>query len=398
MPERHPPRVLTLILAGGEGNRLGPLTDERAKPVTPFAGTYRLIDFPLSNCAHSGLSDVWIVQQFEPLSLQDHLANGRPWDLDRNSGGLRTLHPHSNDDPTSGMMQGNGDALARNERFIREFEPDVVLVLSADHVYAMDYRVVLDRHRDTDADLTMVTTEVPSDDAGRYGVVEIDGDRIVSYTYKPDEPRSTTVATEIFAFRPDVLLDALEEAAEEGAGDLGERALPAIVEDSDARSVPLDGFWRDVGTVGSYHSVHMEMLSGEAELDPADPSWPILGRSWPFGPARVDSGTVARSMLSPGVVVGGTVTGSVIGPGTVIEEGAEVVDSVLLDRVTIEQGSRVERAVIDTGATIGRGAVVGSESGADDDITVVGQGVVVKPGSTVEPGAELSRADGDHER
>lgn len=398
MPERHSPRVLTLILAGGEGNRLGPLTDERAKPATPFAGTYRLIDFPLSNCAHSGLSDVWIVQQFEPLSLQDHLANGRPWDLDRNSGGLRTLHPHSNDDPTSGMMQGNGDALARNERFIREFEPDVVLVLSADHVYAMDYRVVLDRHRDTDADLTMVTTEVAADDAGRYGVVEIDDDRVASYTYKPDEPRSTTVATEIFAFRPDVLLNALEEAADEGAGDLGERALPAIVEGSDARSVPLDGFWRDVGTVGSYHSVHMEMLSREAQLDPADPSWPILGRSWPFGPARVDSGTVASSMLSPGVVVGGTVTGSVIGPGTVIEEGAEVVDSVVLDRVTIGQGCRVERAIIDTGAVIGRGAVVGGRSGTEDDITVVGRGIVVEPESTVEPGTELAHTDGDDER
>ena len=394
MTERHAPRVLTLILAGGEGNRLGPLTDERAKPATPFAGTYRLIDFPLSNCAHSGLSDVWIIQQFEPLSLQDHLANGRPWDLDRNAGGLRTLHPHSNDDSTSGMMQGNGDALARNERFMREFDPDVVLVLSADHVYAMDFRTLLDRHREAGADLTMVTTEVPAGDAGRYGVIETDGDRVDSYVYKPDEPTSTTVATEIFAFRPDALLDALEEAGKEGAGDLGERALPAMVDGSDAHAMPLDGFWRDVGTVGSYHSVHMEMVSGKAELDLGDPSWPILGRTWPFGPARVDRGTATRSMLSPGVVVRGTVSGSVIGPGTVIEEGAEVTDAVVLDNVTIGESARVERSIIDSGVEIGKDAqVVGGDD--EEDITVVGQGVVVRAGSSVEPGAELSLTDED---
>jgi len=374
MRERYAPRVLTLILAGGEGNRLGPLTAERAKPATPFAGTYRLIDFPLSNCAHSRLSDVWIVQQYEPLSLEDHLAGGRPWDLDRNSGGLRTLHPHSNDDSTSGMMQGNGDALARNARFIREFGPDVVLVLSADHVYAMDYRPLVDRHRASDADLTLVTTEVPLDDAGRYGVVRTDGDRVLSYAYNPEEAESNLVATEIFAFRPSTLLNALEEASEEGAGDLGERALPAIVDGFDARCMPLGGFWRDVGTVNSYHSVHMELVDGQVDLDLGDLSWPILGRTWPFPPARVDGGSVSHSMLSPGVVVRGTVTRSVLGPGTVIEEGSEVIDSVILDGVVIEKGSSVTRAIVNTGAEVACGAVIGADfDEGDDDIEVFGK-------------------------
>lgn len=374
MRDRSAPRILTLILAGGEGNRLGPLTAERAKPATPFAGVYRLIDFPLSNCSHSGLSDVWIVQQYEPLSLEDHLANGRPWDLDRNTGGLRTLHPHSNDESTSGMMQGNGDALARNVRFMLEFDPDVVLVLSADHVYAMDYRPLVDRHRANDADLTLVTTEVPLDDASRYGVVRTDGDRVLSYTYKPDEPESEVVATEIFVFRPSTLFEALQEADAEGAGDLGERALPAIVDGSDARCVPLNGYWRDVGTVSSYHSAHMEIVDGQMDLDLGDPSWPILGRTWPFPPARVDGGKVSHSMLSPGAVVQGTVTRSVIGPGTVIEEGSEVNDSVILDNVVVRKGSSVRRAIVDTGAVVQDGdAAVGGADEGGDGIAVVGR-------------------------
>jgi len=391
MDDRHPPRVLSLILAGGEGNRLGPLTAERAKPVVPFAGTYRLIDFPLSNCAHSGLSDVWIVQQYEPLSLEDHLANGRPWDLDRNTGGLRTLHPHSNDDSTSGMMQGNGDALARNARSIREFQPDVVLVLSADHVYALDYRTVLERHRDSGADLTMVTAEVPKDDAARYGVVSAEGDRVRSYTYKPDEPETSIVSTEVFAFDPDTLLQALEEASKEGAGDLGERALPTIVEGSEARCMSIDGYWRDVGTVSSYRSAHMEIVDGLVDLDPGDPSWPIRGRNWPFAPARVEGGRVSHSMLSPGVVVHGSVTRSVIGPGTMIEERADVSDSVILDRVTVRRGASVRRAILDSRVEIGTGASVGggSEDRADEDLTVIGQRVAISADSEVLAGTEL---------
>ena len=396
MDDRHTPSVLALILAGGEGNRLGPLTAERAKPAVPFAGTYRLIDFPLSNCAHSGLSDVWIIQQYEPMSLGEHLSNGRPWDLDRNIGGLRILHPHSNDDSSSGMMQGNGDALARNARFIREFDPDVVLVLSADHVYSMDYRPLIERHRASSADLTIVTTEVDADDASRYGVIETDGDRVSSYTHKPDDPPSSTVATEVFAFTAETLLDALDDVPEEGAGDLGERTLPDIVDGSDARAIPLDRFWRDVGTVGSYRSVHMEMVDGRADFDPGDPAWPTLGAVWPFAPARVEQGSAASSMLSPGAEVHGSVTRSVIGPGTVIEEGAEVSDSVLLDRVTVRRGARVRRAVLDSEVEIEAGAGVGG--GSDDreyeNVTVIGQRIVVEADRSIEAGTQIDPEEG----
>lgn len=396
MDDRHAPSVLTLILAGGEGNRLGPLTAERAKPAVPFAGTYRLIDFPLSNCAHSGLSDVWIIQQYEPMSLGEHLANGRPWDLDRNVGGLRILHPHSNDDSSSGMMQGNGDALARNTRFIREFDPDVVLVLSADHVYAMDYRPLIERHRESGADLTIVTTEVDAHDARRYGVVETDGDRVRSYAYKPEDPPSPTVATEVFAFTAETLLDALEEVPEEGAGDLGERTLPAIVDGADARAMPLERFWRDVGTVSSYRSVHMEMVDGRADFDPGDPAWPTLGAVWPFAPARVEQGSATSSMLSPGAVVHGSVRRSVIGPGSIIEEGAEVSDSVLLDRVRVRRGSRIRRAILDSEVEIEAGASVGGGSDEldDEDVTVIGQRIVIEADRSIEAGTQIDPEEG----
>jgi glucose-1-phosphate adenylyltransferase len=366
------PRVLALVLAGGEGSRLGPLTDERAKPALPFAGIYRLIDFPLSNCLHSGIGDVWVIQQYEPHELTKQLANGRPWDLDRTRGGLRILHPYLGDSET-GWYEGNADAIYRNRQVIADQDPDVLLVLSADHVYKLDYSDVVAHHLDSGAAVTMVTTSVAKEEASRYGVVRVDGDeRISEFEYKPDAPASDVITTEVFAYETRTLLRTLDELAEEGDGssirDFGHELLPRLVDEGAARAFELDGYWRDVGTVDSYWEGHMELLADEPPLTLDDPAWPILTTGLQRPPARIEeSATVDGCLVAGGAHVRGTVARSVIGPGVVVEEGAEVRDAVLLHDSYVGARARVTRAIVDEEANVGEDTVVGGT----DEITVV---------------------------
>jgi glucose-1-phosphate adenylyltransferase len=366
------PRVLAVVLAGGEGSRLGPLTDERAKPALPFAGIYRLIDFPLSNCLHSGIGDVWVIQQYEPHELTKQLANGRPWDLDRTRGGLRILHPYLGDSE-SGWYEGNADAIYSNRQVIADQDPDVLLVLSADHVYKLDYSDVVAHHLDSGAAVTMVTTSVAKEEASRYGVVRVDGDkRITEFEYKPDAPGSDVITTEVFAYEARSLLRTLDELAEEGDGssirDFGHELLPRLVDEGAARAFELDGYWRDVGTIDSYWEAHMELLADEPPLTLDDPAWPILTTGLQRPPARIEgSATIDGCLVAGGAYVRGTVARSVIGPGAVVEEGAEVRDAVLLHDSYVGARARVTRAIVDEEANVGEGTVVGGT----DEITVV---------------------------
>jgi glucose-1-phosphate adenylyltransferase len=366
------PRVLALVLAGGEGSRLGPLTDERAKPALPFAGIYRLIDFPLSNCLHSGIGDVWVIQQYEPHELTKQLANGRPWDLDRTRGGLRILHPYLGDSE-SGWYEGNADAIYSNRQVIADQDPDVLLVLSADHVYKLDYADVVAHHLDSGAAVTMVTTSVAREEASRYGVVRVGGDeRISEFEYKPDAPGSGVITTEVFAYEPRTLLRTLDELAEEGDGssirDFGHELLPRLVDEGAARAFDLDGYWRDVGTIDSYWEAHMELLADEPPLTLDDPAWPILTAGLQRPPARIEqSATIDGCLVAGGAQVRGTVARSVIGPGVVVEEGAEVRDAVLLHDSYVGARARVTRAIVDEEANVGEDTVVGGT----DEITVV---------------------------
>ena len=290
-------RTLVIVLAGGAGGRLELLTRERAKPAVPYAGTHRLIDFPLSNCHNAGLPDVWISQQFNPISLSDHLANGRPWDLDRTVGGLLTLQPRLDHGDRDGFQRGTADALWRNAPLIREFAPEALVVVSADAVYACDYGALVDEHMDTDAAVTMVTTEVDASDAGRYGVVQVDGGKVADYAYKPDDPAGNLVANEVFVFRPEPLLDTLEElaAAADELEDLGHGLLPRLVEAGAAREARFEGYWRDVGTVDAYWESHQDLLGDEPPIDLDDQDWPILTHAALLrAPARV-SGDVEDS-------------------------------------------------------------------------------------------------------
>ncbi|WP_035778873.1 sugar phosphate nucleotidyltransferase, partial [Arthrobacter sp. 35/47] len=343
------------------------LTDSKAKPVVPVGGTYRLIDIPLSNLHHSHISDVWVVEQYQPKSINDHLANGRPWDLDRTNGGLRVLPPFQGEHG-AGFAAGNADGLYRQAEFIREFDPELVLVLSADHLYRLDYRDVVSTHRKAGAALTMVTVEYDGD-ASQHGVVESERGLVTGFQYKPEDPRSSVVAAEIFLYSTDVLLDTLAYLHERDGElqDYGDQLIPHLVENGTVADHRLDSYWLDLGTPENYHRAHMDLLSG-AGLAFDDPAWPILSASPRRLPAFVaDSARVASSLLSPGARIAGAVTNSVIGPDVVVEEGAVVEHSVVLDRARIPAGAVLRSVIVDADAQLDPGAAIG-EAGS---VTVV---------------------------
>jgi glucose-1-phosphate adenylyltransferase len=387
------PRILVLVLAGGAGGRLELLTDQRAKPAVPFAGVYRLVDFPLSNCQHSALADVWVSVQYHPTSLSDHLANGRPWDLDRTVGGLMMLPPFQGTD-RGGWVSGTANLLWRQADLIREYDADALVVVSSDAVYKLDYREVVESHLGSGAEVTMVTTEVGADDASRYGIVQVDGERVTDYAYKPDEPATTTATNEVFVFTPGDTLDRLEalhaDLGEDGLEDLGSHLLPAQTRDGLARAFVLEGYWRDVGTVPAYWQAHRDFLAAEPPIDLDDPAWPVHTRGGRHSAARVLPGAVIdESLVSGGTRVGGEVRGSVLSPGVVVEKGATVVDSVLLPGVRVRAGARVERAVLDDRVDVGERA----EVGGDGDITLVGRAARLDAGSVVAAGARWPEDD-----
>jgi glucose-1-phosphate adenylyltransferase len=385
------PRILVLVLAGGAGSRLELLTERRAKAAVPFGGVYRLIDLPLSNCQHSQLADVWVTTQFHPASLSKHLANGRPWDLDRTSGGLMTLAPYRGDE-REGWHEGTADSVWRNTDLVREYGADALVVLSADAVYRLDYRAVVDAHLGSGAEVTMVTTEVDPEDAGRYGVVSVGGgDRVTGYAYKPDDPAGSTVANEVFVMTPGAVLDRLEslaqDVAEEGLEDLGTHLLPAVARDGAACAYPLGGYWRDVGTLDAYWQAHADFLADRPPFDLDDPAWPVHSRGGRHAAARIEAGArVERSLVSGGARVAGTVTGSVLSPGVVVEAGATVTDAVLLPGALVRAGATVTRAVLDDGVVVGEGATVGAEGG---ELALVGGRATVDADGCVPAGGRL---------
>ena len=404
-------KVLALVMAGGPGGRLEVLTEERAKPVMPYAGVYRLIDFPMSNCMHSGISDVWVIAQYQPQSLTDQLAHGRPWDLDRTYGGMRLVPPRQGGSE-SGWHQGNADAIYRNKTLIADFDPDVIVVLSSDHVYKLDYGKVIDHHLDREADVTIVTTKVPREEASRFGLVEVDGDgRVTNFQYKPDSPNSDLAATEVFVYDPDKLIETIESLLSEDPDDeeaaledYGDELLPCLVEEGRAYEYRHDGYWRDVGTIEDYWASNMDLISADPELVLDDAAWPILTLGVDRPPARISgSAGIADALISPGCVIEGRVERSVFAPGVVVEEGATVRDSIVLHETVIGSGATVECSIIDAKVSVGQGAQVGDEYApespgskpSDYEIAVVAKGARIEEearvaaGDRVESGATV---------
>lgn len=385
------PRVLLLVLAGGQGSRLGPLTDGQAKPSLPVGGTHRLVDLALSNAVNSGLSDVWVIAQFHPHALEAHLAKGRPWDLDRTRGGLRVVAPFQADGQRAGgFAEGNADALVRNWPAIAAFDPDVLLVASADHLVAMDLAATVVAHLDRGSDATVVTTTLPrGEDASRYLVVQTRGDKVSSVDYKPDDPRGREVGTEVFAYRPDVLVEHLHALDDkEGLGDYGERLLPALVEAGAVGAVHHDGYWRDLGTPEAYLDGNLDLIGPGAKIRLDDPAWPIFTAMPVRSPALVRAGAeLERAWLAPGADVAGTVVHSIIGPGARVERGAVVRHSVVMADAVIRRGAHVMRTVVGDAVIVGHGSQLGAANARHP--VLIGAGRRLAVGTVLDAGHHL---------
>lgn len=390
-------RALALVLAGGKGSRLDILTDMRVKPAIPFAGSFRLIDIPLSNLVHSGFSDVWIIEQYRPHALNEQLANGRPWDLDRTQGGLRVLPPYQRGDGgNDGFARGNADAIHQHLDLIKEFNPGTLLVLSSDHIYKMDLEAVVRHHLETGSDATLVTNRATRKHATRFGVLESDDDgRVRKFHYKPEEPATDIVTTEIFVFRAEPFFQTMDHLAEKGElEDYGHGMIPHMVERFSVSEYRYDGYWRDAGTIGSYWEVHMDLLEDPPKFSIDDLSWPLLTREPQRPPARFyESARLGHSMIAPGCQIRGKVLRSVLSPGVVVAPGAEVRDSVVFEDVRIERDAWVSGAVVDRDVRIGEGAHVGGGAVEDDHgkITLVGMGVRIPAGARISPGDRIQK-------
>ena len=350
--------VLTLILAGGEGERLSILSQVRAKPGVPFGGKYRIIDFALSNVVNSGLTDVGILTQYAPRSLADHIGVGRPWDLDRSHGGVTLLQPFLGRGRARDWYRGTADAVLQNLDFIEDRRPELVLVLAGDHVYKMDYRPFLARHREARADVTCAVRTVPLDEAHRFGILDVDeAGRVTDFIEKPANPPSNLVSMGVYIFSWPLLRELLTS----GRIDFGRDVLPAMVaEGRGVYAYEFGGYWQDVGTVESYWRASLDLLVPEPDIELNDLGWLIYTKSEERPPARIGpEASLTRCMVSHGCVIEGTVDHSVLSPGVRVEAGAVVRDSIVMFDAVIGAGARLDRAILDKESRIGPGAVVG---------------------------------------
>jgi glucose-1-phosphate adenylyltransferase len=390
-------KTRVVILAGGEGSRLSTLTVKRTKPAVPFAGKYRIIDFTLSNCVNSGLFDVMILAQYRPHSLIEHIGAGGPWDLNREfTGGLRIYTPYKARGP-SDWFTGTADAVQQNFRFIKHASPDLILILSGDHIYRMNYDALIAFHMDQQADLTIATIRVPMEEASRFGIVGVDENyRIYSFTEKPARPASNLANMGVYVFSLSVLDRVLWEdrSRNDTSHDFGKDILPRMVaEGKKVYAFPYTGYWVDVGTVESYWQAHMDLLRDPPAMDLNDRSWIIHTRTEERPPVRIAKGAeVWDSMVSDGCVIapGALVQQSILSPGVRIQAGAVVRQSIILTDSLVGAGAVMERAIIDKQVWIGENARVGTiESGDDFKICMVGKNSHLPKGIRMEPGGVI---------
>jgi glucose-1-phosphate adenylyltransferase len=386
-------RVVAVVLAGGEGERLSILSGMRAKPAVPFAGKYRIIDFTLSNCVNSDIWDVIVLTQYNPRSLNDHIGVGRPWDLDRTKGGIRMMQPFISRNRGAEWYRGTADAVLQNLGAIQEAPADTVLVLAGDHIYKMDYGPFVQQHRRKRADVTVAVQRVPIGEAHRFGILALDdNDEVLEWQEKPKQPRSDLASLGIYVFSRRALVHWLRE----DRPDFGANVIPAML-NGGARvfGYQFDGYWQDVGTVESYWRAQMELLDDHPPLDLYDRTWVVHTRSEERAPARIGpTASVHRSLISHGCLISGTVERSILSPGVRVDPGAIVRDSVVMFDTIIRAGAVVDRAIIDKEVSIGPNAVVGmgtdfstpnrqEPTRLNTGITLVGKRAVVPAGARI---------------
>ena len=356
--------VIAMILAGGQGDRLSVLSEERAKPAVIFGGRYRIIDFSLSNCTNSEITRVGVLTQYRPRSLNDHIGIGRPWELDREGSGVSLLQPYLGHE-SSDWYQGTADAVYQNLYYVEESRATEVLILAGDHVYTMAYDELVNFHRRKGADVTVAVTTVPLEDASRFGTMFLDeDDLVVDFDEKPAEPRSNLVSMGIYVFNRGVLLESLveDEARASSKHDFGRDVIPHMVAGDAAKvyGYRFEGYWRDVGTIDSYFDANMALLEDLPELNLYDPATNVHTHSSHYPPAKIGPrATVSRSLISIGCVINGSVEHSVLSPGVHVEEGAVVRDSIIFDETRVEAGAIIDRAIMDKNVVVGHGCHIG---------------------------------------
>ena len=386
---------VAMLLAGGQGSRLYVLTGDMAKPAVPFGGKFRIIDFPLSNCANSGIDTVGVLTQYRPLELNSYIGNGQPWELDRLDGGVHILPPYQSATGAS-WYKGTANAIYQNIGFVDLYDPEYVAVLSGDHIYKMDYAVMLRRHKETGAACTIAVMEVPWAEASRFGIMSVDGEnRITEFAEKPKEPKSNLASMGIYIFTWSKLREYLvaDEADPTSENDFGKNIIPAMLDAGEKMTAyRFQGYWKDVGTIDSLWDANMDMLAPHNSIDLHDPEWPIYARS-PIKPPHATGphAKISHSLVTGGGQIDGTVENSVLFHSVVVEEGARVQYSILMPGAVVKAGADVSYAIVAEDAVIEADAHVGSapDDSPDWGIAVVAGGVTIGAGATVAPRAMI---------
>lgn len=350
-----------MLLAGGQGSRLGVLTAKVAKPAVAFGGKYRIIDFPLSNCINSGIDTVGVLTQYQPLRLNTHIGIGIPWDLDRNNGGVTVLPPYEKSN-NSEWYSGTANAIYQNMNYMESYNPEYVLILSGDHIYKMDYEVMLDFHKENHADVTIATMPVPIEEASRFGIVIADENKkIQDFEEKPAEPRSNLASMGIYIFSWNVLKEALHAMKDQSGCDFGKHIIPYCHERGKRLfAYEFNGYWKDVGTLGSYWEANMELIDIIPEFNLYEEYWKIYTKSDRIPPQYISADAkITKCIIGEGSEIYGEVTNSVIGSGVTIEKGAVVKDSIIMQDSVIGEGAVIEKAIVAEDVKVGAGAHLG---------------------------------------
>ena len=386
--------MIAMLLAGGQGSRLGVLTSDVAKPAVSFGGKYRIIDFPLSNCINSGIDTVGVLTQYQPLLLNSHIGIGIPWDLDRNNGGVTVLPPYEKSD-TSEWYSGTANAIFQNLKYMESYNPEYVLILSGDHIYKMDYEAMLDFHKAKGADVTIAVIPVPIEEASRFGVVIADDEkRISEFEEKPEHPRSNLASMGIYIFSWKVLKESLLALKDQSNCDFGKHIIPYLHEkNSPMYAYEFNSYWKDVGTLGSYWEANMELIDLIPEFNLYEEFWKIYTNQNIIEPQFIaSSAVVEKAIVGAGAQVYGEVYNSVLGAGVVIDEGAVVRDSIIMAGVTIGKNCVVDKSIIAENTVIGDGTKIGQGAEAESQLNasiysfglaVIGENSVVPANVTI---------------
>lgn len=391
--------MIAMLLAGGQGSRLGVLTSSVAKPAVPFGGKWRIIDFPLSNCVNSGVDTIGVLTQYQPLELNSYIGNGQPWDLDRLYGGAFILPPYVRGKEGE-WYKGTANAIYQNMNFIEMYNPEYVLILSGDHIYKMNYNMMLDYHKEKRADCTIAVLRVPMEEASRFGVLNTDENlRIYEFEEKPPQPKSNLASMGIYIFTWDKLKEYLikDEENPHSSNDFGKDVIPAMLGDGkNMYAYEFKGYWKDVGTVESLWEANMDILDPTVPLNLNDPPWKVYSRNGNLPPQFIGRDAVLKNCsITEGCEIYGTVENSIIFPGVIVGKGAVISNSVVMPDCVIGEGAVVDYSIIASNVAIGKDAQVGYNkkvlrAGEHQEIAVVGQDLTVGAGAIVPAGAVVS--------